>query len=99
MDYKNQITNFASRAKLLCAKLNVATKSDVIYEDVTALCHDMQKAIESCCDEMFYAAVYNARATIMTAPQKCPVSQLKDALCDAANELELMCQYFDNQNA
>ena len=96
MDYKQQINEFARRADALRGKLTLAAKSEVIYCDVIALCNDMEKAIKDCTDEMFYAAVYNARATIMTAPEKCSVAQLKDALSDGADELRLMCECFDN---
>lgn len=96
MDYKKQITQFANRAHALCGKLALATKSEVIYADVTALCSDMEKSIENCSDEMFYTAVYNSRATIMTAPKNCSVGQLKEALNDACEELRLICEYLDN---
>ncbi len=95
MNYKNSIQAFASRAKAICGKLILATKADAVSADVASLCADMEKALEQSEDEMFYAAVYNARATIMTAPEKCPVAQLKEALEDAADELMIIVEYFE----
>ena len=96
MDYKKIISQFADRAQAIVGKLTLAQKSDVAREDVTKLVNDMEKSIEGSTDEMFYAAVYNARATIMTAPENCSVSQLKEALSDGAEELRLLCEYFED---
>ena len=95
MDYKKIIQQFADRAQAIVGKLTLAQKSDVAREDVLKLVYDMEKSLESSTVEMFYAAVYNARATIMTAPENCSVSQLKEALCDGAEGLRLMCEYFE----
>ncbi|MBQ7900721.1 MAG: hypothetical protein IJ365_01995 [Clostridia bacterium] len=96
MNYKQQLCSFADRADALIGKLTLATKSEVIYNDVVSLTEEMHKAIDGCSDEMFYAAVYNAAATIRTAPEKCPVSQLRDALEDAVCEMRMMTEYFDD---
>ena len=98
MDYKKSIIEFADRIDALKGKLVLATKSEAVFPDVKKLTSDMENALKDNKDEMYYAALYNARATIMTAPEKCPVNQLKEALCDSAEELRLMSEYFDNQN-
>ena len=99
MDVKKELQIYADRASALIGKLALATKSEVIYSDVVSLTEDMYKAVEESGDEMFCAAVYNAAATIRTAPEKCPVPQLKEALEDAVAELGMMIEYFDEQNA
>ena len=96
MEYKRIIMEYAERIDSLKGKLNLMTKTDGIYSDVKKHTDDMEKTVSGCNDEMFYAAVYNARATIMTAPEKCSVSQLKEALGDSAEELRLLSEYFDN---
>ncbi len=99
MDVRNELKVYADRASALIGKLALAAKSEVIYGDVTALTEDMCKSVEEGVDEMFCAAVYNAAATIRTAPEKCPVAQLKEALEDAVAELGIMIEYFDEQNS
>lgn len=96
MDYKKIVLDFAHRIDSVKGKLNLATKTDVVRGDVLKIADDMEKALSMSDDEMFYAAIYNARATIMTAPENCSVSQLKEALGDGAEELRLLSAYFDN---
>ena len=91
--YKQKLEEFINRAESIRGKLALAAKSDVVYGDVTALAEDMIKSLENCSDEMFYPAVYNAVATIRSAPEKCPVSQLSEALSDAAEEMKMMSEY------
>lgn len=95
----DELKIYSDRISALIGKLTLATKSEVIYSDVVALTEDMHKAVESSGDEMFCAAVYNAAATIRTAPEKCPVSQLREALEDAVAELGMMIEYFEEENA
>lgn len=94
MDYKSIITQFANRIKTINAKLKLAVKTDVVKNDVALLCRDMEQALDKYKDEMFYASVYNARATIMTAPYGCSVPQLIEALDDA--HAELMFSYLNS---
>ena len=93
IDYKEKITEFINRARAINAKLSLATKSEVVSDDVKKLTQDMSDSLENCVDEMYYPAVYNAVATIRSAPEKCSVSQLSEALSDAADEMELMSEY------
>ena len=93
IDYKEKIAEFIGRARAVNGKLSLAAKSDVVYEDVKKLTEDMSKSLENCTDEMYYPAVYNAVATIRSAPEKCSVAQLSEALSDAADEMELMSEY------
>lgn len=95
MDYKKIILEFAHRIDSVKGKLNLATKTDVVRGDVLKIADDMEKALSESGDEMFYAAIYNARATILTAPEKCSVTQLKQALSDGAEELRIICDYFE----
>ena len=92
-EYKNKLSEFITRAKNLQSALSVAAKSAVVYADTVALTEDMMKSLENCSDEMFYPAVYNAAATIRSAPEKCPVAQLSEALGDAAEEMQQMLEY------
>ena len=96
MDYKKQVSAFADRAEALIGKLTLATKSEVIYKDVVQLTEEMHQAIVGCSDEMFNATLYNAAATIRTAPEKCPVAQLREALEDAVSEMRMMMEYFED---
>ena len=89
------LTQFINRAEDICTKLNMVVKSEEVYADVVSLTEDMTKSLERCKDEMYYPAVYNAAATIRSAPEKCPVSQLKEALSDGAEEMKLMMEYMD----
>lgn len=93
IDYKEKIAEFISRARDIKGKLSLAAKSDIVSEDVKKLTEDMSKSLENCTDEMYYPAVYNAVATIRSAPEKCSVAQLSEALSDAADEMELMSEY------
>ena len=96
MDYKKQIIEFADKIDAVKGKLVLATKSDAVYKDVVQLAEAMHSAIEGCSDEMFCAALYNAAATIRTAPESCPVFQMSEALEEASCELRMMSEYFDN---
>ena len=93
MDVKQIILKYARELDVICAKLNMAVKSDAVSEDVSDLTCRMEKEIQNSSDEMLCAALYNARATVMTAPKGCSVAQLKDALCDAGAELLEISEY------
>ena len=99
MDAKSELKIYSDRISALIGKLTLATKSEVIYSDIVALTEDMHKVVEKTNDEMVGAALYNAAATIRTAPEKCPVPQLRDALEDAVAELGMMIEYFEDENA
>lgn len=92
-DYAKKLDEFISRAEAIRGKLALAAKSEVVADDVKKLTADMMAALENCTDEMFYPAVYNGAATIRSAPEKCSVAQLSDALSDAAEEMKLMAEY------
>ena len=98
METVNELKIYSDRISALIGKLTLATRSEVIYSDVVALTEDMHRAVEENSDEMFGAAMYNAAATIRTAPEKCPVSQLREALEDAVAELGMMIEYFEEEN-
>lgn len=91
--YRQMLSEFIERTDVICQKLNLAAKSEAVYDEVVSLTEDMMKSLEGCKDEMYYPAVYNAAATIRSAPEKCSVSQLKDALCDGAEEMRIILQY------
>ena len=74
-------------------KLSVCVKTDGIYQDVLTLTDEMIRSIENCSDEIFSACVYNAVATIKSAPVGCSVRQLKEAVEDALEEMKLMKEY------
>lgn len=74
--------------------LKPLASADSIFPDVHALVAEMQKEAENCNDEMLYPALYNAAATIATAPEGCSVRQLKEALEDAREEMKMMKEYF-----
>lgn len=92
-DYGKKLEEFIARAEAIRGKLALVAKSEVVSADVKALTDDMIKSLENCTDEMFYPAVYNGAATIRSAPEKCSVAQLSEALADAAEEMRLMAEY------
>lgn len=92
-EYSEKLSQFINRTETIRAKLNMAVKSEVVYEDISNLVADMMQSVENCTDDMFYPAVYNAVATIRSAPEKCPVSQLCEALSDATEEMKMMAEY------
>ena len=93
IDYEKKLDEFISRAEAIRGKLALAAKSEVVADDVKKLTEDMLASLENCSDEMFYPAVYNGAATIRSAPEKCSVAQLADALADAAEEMKIMSEY------
>lgn len=94
-DYGKKLEEFISRAEAIKAKLALASKSEFVSDDVKNLTEDMMHSLEGCDNEMYYPAVYNGVATIRTAPEKCSVAQLSEALSDAAEEMKLMLEYID----
>ena len=69
-------------------------KADEIYPKVRELVVKMQEEAMATKDEMLHPTLYNASATIATAPEGCSVRQLSEALGDAAAEMEMMKEYF-----
>ena len=91
---KNILTTYIERTdKLLSSALPLA-KTDTIFPDVRKLIEDMQNEAQITTDEMLHPTLYNAAATIATAPEGCSVRQLTEALTDAKAEMELMMEYF-----
>ena len=77
----------------LLNSLKPLASADSIFPDVHALVAEMQKEAENCNDEMLYPTLYNAAATIATAPEGCSVRQLKEALEEAREEMKVMKEY------
>jgi len=69
-------------------------KADELFPKVRELVADMQKKAMETKDEMLHPTLYNAAATIATAPEGCSVRQLSEALGDAVAEMEMMKEYF-----
>ena len=69
-------------------------KTEEIYPKVRELVVKMQEEAMSTKDEMLHPTLYNAAATIATAPEGYSVRQLSEALGDAAAEMEMMKEYF-----
>lgn len=93
MDYSKILTEYIAEARKILENLNLHVKSEKAYKECAELTQKMTKSLENCNHEMFYPTVYNACATIKTAPEGCPVSQLKEALSDAIDEMEIMSEY------
>ena len=73
--------------------LKPLANADGIFGDVHALVAQMQEEAQKCNDEILYPTLYNAAATIATAPEGCSVRQLKEALEEARAEMEVMKEY------
>jgi len=84
---------YIKRTEEIIDALSVLTKTDSVFESVHKLVCDMQNEALSCKDDMLYPTLYNAAATIGTAPEGCSARQLLEALCDAKNEMEIMKEY------
>jgi len=88
-----KLDEFINKLDALCKKLSLCVKTDGLYQDVLFLTDEMTNASENSSDEIFSACVYNAVATIRSAPQGCSVRQLKEAVQDAMEEMKLMKEY------
>ena len=90
---KKILDTYIARTDKLLAELLPLQKADSVFESVHKLVADMQDEARKCGDEMLYPTLYNAAATIATAPEGCSVRQLKEALEDAKAEMEVMKEY------
>lgn len=90
---KDILDLYIKRTEELIASAMPLAKTDTVWEGVRKLISDMQEEALSCGDEMLYPTLYNAAATIATAPEGCPVRQLTEALSDAKAEMEIMKEY------
>lgn len=91
---KNTLCIYIERTDSLLSELIPLAKTDTVFPDVRKLISDMQTEALSTKDEMLHPTLYNAAATIATAPEGCSVRQLSEALSDAKAEMELMLEYF-----
>ena len=91
MIYK--LDEFINKLDLLYGKLTLCVNTEGIYQDIMTLTDEMANCSENSSDEIFSACVYNAVATIKSAPQGCSVRQLKEAVEDAMEEMKLMKEY------
>ena len=91
---KKLLDSYIAKAQELLNSLMPLASTDDVFEKVHSLVAQMQAKAESCNDEMLYPTLYNAAATIATAPEGCSVRQLKEALEDAIAEMEIMKEYF-----
>ncbi len=88
-----KLDEYINKLDALCGKLTLCAKTDGIYQEVLTLTDEMTNSSENSSDEIFSACVYNAVATIKSAPQGCSVRQLKEAVEDAMEEMKLMKEY------
>ena len=88
------LDNYIEKINELKNALAPLANTDEIYPKVRALVLEMQKEAMATKDEMLHPTLYNAAATIATAPEGCSVRQLSEALGDAAAEMEMMKEYF-----
>ncbi len=91
---KKILDSYIRRTEEIISSLTPLSKTDTIFASVRSLTEDMQKEAMSTKDEMLHPTLYNAAATIATAPEGCSVRQLCAALTDAKNEMEIMKEYF-----
>ena len=90
---KETLKKYIKKTDELLNSLAPLSETKSIFPKVHALRIEMQDSLEKCTDEMLYPAVYNAAATIASAPEGCSVRQLTEALCDAKAEMEMMLEY------
>ena len=88
------LDNYIEKINELKNALVPMEKADEIYPKVRELVVKMQEEAMATKDEMLHPTLYNAAATIATAPEGCSVRQLSEALGDAAAEMEMMKEYF-----
>ena len=91
---KEILDKYIAKATELKDALAPMQKTDDIYPKVRELINEMQEEAMATKDEMLHPTLYNAAATIATAPEGCSVRQLSEALGDAMAELEMMKEYF-----
>ncbi len=91
---KKILDMYISKTEALLNELKPMVNADSVFPKVHELVADMQKAAEDSGDEMLYPTLYNAAATIATAPEGCSVRQISEALRDAMLEMEAMKEYF-----
>ncbi len=88
-----RLDEFINKLDALYGKLSLCVKTEGIYQDVLLLTDEMANCSENSSDAIFSACVYNAVATIKSAPHGCSVRQLKEAVEDAISEMKLMKEY------
>ncbi len=91
---KKILDSYIRRTEEILGSAMPLSKTDTIFASVRSLVEDMQNEAMATDDEMLHPTLYNAAATIATAPEGCSVRQLCEALTDAKNEMELMKEYF-----
>lgn len=90
---KDILNYYMEKIIAIAEALAPMTSTDAIFPKVHAIVDEMQKKSTEYKDEMLYAALYNAAATIGTAPEGCSVRQLKEALDEARDELDAISQW------
>ena len=91
---KEILDKYIAKATELKDALAPMQKTDDIYPKVRELINEMQEEAMATKDEMLHPTLYNAAATIATAPESCSVRQLAEALGEAIAEMEMMKEYF-----
>ena len=91
---KEILDKYIAKASELKNALAPMQKTDEIYPKVRNLVTEMQEEAMATKDEMLHPTLYNAAATIATAPESCSVRQLMEALEEAIAEMEMMKEYF-----
>ena len=89
------LDNYIEKINELKNSLAPMQKTDDIYPKVRELIGKMQEEAMATKDEMLHPTLYNAAATLATAPEGCSVRQLTEALGDAMAEMEMMKEYFE----
>lgn len=90
---KTILDGYIQKTKKLKNSLGPIENTEEIFPKVRELVLDMQSALEDTNDEILYPVLYNASATIASAPQGCSARQLTEALDDAISEMEIMKEY------
>jgi hypothetical protein len=92
---KKILENYIIKTNELINSLAPLSETTGVFSRVYSLKEEMQKDAMECKDEMLHPTLFNAAATIATAPEGCSVRQLKEALCDAKAEMEMMMEYLE----
>ncbi len=91
---KEILDKYIEKATEIKNALAPMQKADDIFPKVRELVGEIQEEAMTTKDEMLHPTLYNAAATIATAPEGCSVRQLTEALGDAIAEMEMMKEYF-----
>lgn len=90
-DAKRKIDEYISSVEKIIIELSVNEEHAIAMLNETKAAMEKQESVEKEYKELFDACIYNALATINTAPnQKKNNSQLVEALVDAKEEMKII---------